>query len=422
MIPSVLDIILGEAEDVSKAKDTRFEPSETFTKPMGVGHLAAGAPSSKKLGSIRGPGDPEISPEGVHEETPANDEIWDNLPEWGGSDPPSSIPTRHPAGGGSSFDHDRAALDSNEALVNEIGLENALKVIMGSRHPKRVQDSAEERMRAEREKKRGYTRGGVGKKSRVKIPEDQWSSLHVGADRGKMQENLRRKVSRSKEAADTLRRILSADADEGDLLDDEDDYEEEEDNGPDDFYADDSRALREVRADELNTRQRTVPRERGPPYNDVVNDTVIDSDGRQPFSEWYTPPKERGPSYKDSPEHQAARAIWDPKLDIQPPLGSRTQQQIDQTKTANMKERLAARRAKSARNKKREERGQPINMPDRDFQEEVPEVSEEVPETREDNPILEESFFDDMAAGQEEPRTLQNNTKRVGVKGGRKRA
>ena len=52
MIPSVLDIILGEAEDVSKAR-TQQEPSSTFTKPMGVGHLAAGADSSRRKGSIR---------------------------------------------------------------------------------------------------------------------------------------------------------------------------------------------------------------------------------------------------------------------------------------------------------------------------------------------------------------------------------
>ena len=83
MIPSVLDIILEEAEDVSKSKDTRFEPSETFTLP-GVGDLAAGAPSSKKRGSIRAPFEPEVSPhtDELEEDVAANDPILDDLPIW----------------------------------------------------------------------------------------------------------------------------------------------------------------------------------------------------------------------------------------------------------------------------------------------------------------------------------------------------
>lgn len=99
MIPSVLDIILEEAEDVSKAR-TQQEPSTTFTKPMGVGPLGAGADSSRRKGSIRDPFEPEVSgtDEELEDDVAANDPILDDLPIWGGGEPPGSIPTQHPAG------------------------------------------------------------------------------------------------------------------------------------------------------------------------------------------------------------------------------------------------------------------------------------------------------------------------------------
>ena len=111
-------------EDEISKKDTRFEESDIFTVPTGgVGDLGAGAPSSLREGSIRDPFTPETNPLAgqPREDVPANHPLLDDF--GAGSDAGS-----------------RDMADSQEALVNEVGLKQALKVLMGDRHPSRVRD------------------------------------------------------------------------------------------------------------------------------------------------------------------------------------------------------------------------------------------------------------------------------------------
>lgn len=175
MIPSVLDIILSQhgislEEDLTKAR-TQQEPSATFTKPMGVGHLAAGAPSSRMKGSIRGPGEPEVSGtyEEVEDDVAENDPIRDNLPIWGGDEPPGSIPTTHPAGLGIR------ERDPDEAIHELYVREQAKRIGIDESEMEAILDQARELGVSSRELRdtvEGQRKQSKGKVRDYDLPED----------------------------------------------------------------------------------------------------------------------------------------------------------------------------------------------------------------------------------------------------------
>jgi len=290
MIDAVVD------DEISK-KDTRFEESEIFTLPTGgVGDLGAGARSSLREGSIRDPFTPETNPLAgqPREDVPANHPMLDDF--GAGSD----------AG---SRDMD----DSQEALVNEVGLKQALKVLMGDRHPSRVREAAESQIRRIRQSKGGYTQGRGNK--RFKVPKEQMGSLNVEGDRSRVQTNLQRRVSRAQEAESALRRVLTASMKRPSKM--------EEPIDPLDYYRDDLGA-------------------RG----DITSDAKQGARGDKE-------------SYKDSPLHQAARVLPDRK---EQSLTTMSQDEIDRRKIERNRERLAGERARLANRKQAEEEGRPVNV------------------------------------------------------------
>ena len=309
MIDAVVD------DEISK-KDTRFEESEIFTLPTGgVGDLGAGARSSLREGSIRDPFTPETNPLAgqPREDVPVNHPMLDDF--GAGSDAGS-----------------RDMADSQEALVNEVGLKQALKVLMGDRHPSRVREAAESQIRRIRQSKGGYTQGSTTGKKRFKVPKEQMGSLNVEGDKSPVQRNLQRRVSRAQEAESALRRVLTASMKRPSKV--------EEAIAPLDYYRDDLGA-------------------RG----DIVSDAKRGARGdREP--------------YKDSPLHQAARVLPDRK---EQSLATMSQDEIDRRKIDSNRERLAAERAKIANRKQAEEEGRPVNVRGED-----------------DNPLLDPDFFADM--------------------------
>ena len=302
-------------DEISK-KDTRFEESDIFTVPTGgVGDLGAGAPSSLREGSIRDPFTPETNPLAgqPREDVPANHPLLDDI--GAGSDAGS-----------------RDMADSYEALVNEVGLKQALKVLMGDRHPSRVREAEESQIRRIRQSKGGYTQGSGKKGKRFKVPEEQMGSLNVEGDKSPVQRNLRRRVSRAQEAESALRRILTASTKRPDKM--------EEAIDPLDYYRDDFGA-------------------RG----DITSDAEQRARGDRE-------------SYKDSPLHQAARVLPDRKEET---LTTMSQDEIDRRKIDRNRERLATERAKVANRKQAAEEGRPVNV-----------------RAEDDNPLLDPDFFADM--------------------------
>ena len=290
MIDAVVD------DEISK-KDTRFEESEIFTLPTGgVGDLGAGARSSLREGSIRDPFTPETNPLAgqPREDVPVNHPMLDDF--GAGSDAGS-----------------RDMADSQEALVNEVGMKQALKVLMGDRHPSRVREAAESQIRRIRESKGGYTQGSGTK--RFKVPEEQMGSLNVEGDRSPVQRNLQRRVSRAQEAESALRRVLTASMKRPSKV--------EEPIDPLDYYRDDFGARGDITSD---AEQRA-------------------RDDRE--------------SYKDSPLHQAARVLPDRK---EHSLSTMGQDEIDRSKIDRNRERLAAERAKVANRKQAAEEGRTVNV------------------------------------------------------------
>ena len=333
-------------EDEISKKDTRFEESDIFTVPTGgVGDLGAGAPSSLREGSIRDPFTPETNPLAgqPREDVPANHPLLDDF--GAGSDAGS-----------------RDMADSQEALVNEVGLKQALKVLMGDRHPSRVREAAESQIRRIRESKGGYTQGSGTK--RFKVPKEQMGSLDVEGDRSPVQRNLRRRVSRAQEAESALRRVLTASMKRPDKM--------EESIDPLDYYQDDFGARGAITADAEKERPKHVREKAG---------TVSARGDRE--------------SYKDSPLHQAARVLPDRK---EQSLTTMSQDEIDRRKIDRNRERLAGERARLANRKQAAEEGRPVNV-----------------RAEDDNPLLDPDFFADM--GDDEGRSLEGGTNRVGIRG-----
>ena len=284
-------------EDEISKKDTRFEESDIFTVPTGgVGDLGAGAPSSLREGSIRDPFTPETNPLAgqPREDVPANHPLLDDF-----------------GAGGDAGSRDMG--DSYEALVNEVGLKQALKVLMGDRHPSRVREAAKRQIRSIRESKGGYTQGRGTK--RFKVPKEQMDSLNVEGDYSRVQTNLQRRVSRAQEAESALRRVLTASMKRPDKM--------EEAIDPLDYYRDDFGA-------------------RG----DITSDAEQRARGDRE-------------SYKDSPLHQAARVLPNRK---EQSLSTMSQDEIDRRKIDRNRERLATERAKVANRKQAAEEGRQVNV------------------------------------------------------------
>jgi len=330
----VIDAVVDD--EISK-KDTRFEESEIFTLPTGgVGDLGAGARSSLREGSIRDPFTPETNPLAgqPREDVPANHPLLDDF--GAGSDAGS-----------------RDMADSQEALVDEVGLNQALKVLMGDRHPSRVREAAESQIRRIRESKGGYTQGSTTGKKRFKVPKEQMGSLNVEGDYSRVQTNLQRRVSRAQEAESALRRVLTASMKRPSKV--------EEAVDPLDYYRDDFGA-------------------RGDIARDAKRGARGDGESE---------------SYKDSPLHQAARVLPDRK---EQSLTTMSQDEIDRRKIDRNRERLAGERARLANRKQAAEEGRPVNV-----------------RAEDDNPLLDPDFFADM--GDDEGRSLEGGTNRVGIRG-----